>query len=173
MKRALIIFTLAIFWGQRSSHALEGYQDRRGFFAGAGIGGGGVMDQKDQKFGIRGQLNFGGGVSQDMLLDLVMGFWHFSLDKKANFIFTPGIEMSYFVHRNLFLKLGVSMGWRTWEENKKDKSKLGMGFGLGTGAEFFMSSSTAFGVGLDYKYHVYPDIPDLHFIGLNANIKWY
>lgn len=182
----LVILTLAAGLAASTfssgAMALDGNKDRRGAFAGIGLGGGAGFEDGDVAGSLMWDVQLGGGATQQLTLALDIDFWMQWYEGHRNFLITPGPEVSYFFgDTGLYLQLGIGMGLKTAisettiiDDLKEDERHFDVGFdaGLAVGWEFFASSNVAVGLSLGADYVVIrPD--NLLMVGFAMTLKYY
>ncbi len=155
--------------------ALDGHQDRKGPFAGLGVGGGAAIlgDEVGGEFMFDGQL--GGGATKWLTFGLDVDARMQNVDGNTNWALVPGIESNIFLGESIFLRLGIGIGF-FWPEDLGALSKdftFAFNGGLGVGYEFFLSSNVALSLGVEADYFVIDDMDDLVTIGFVIGLRFY
>jgi hypothetical protein len=123
---------------------IEGAQDRRGFFVGAGLGFGGTFFHVDDFIpSMRTELVLGGGVTK-------------------RFTFGGDIEATGYVWRGFYLRgaLGLAGVPKRDPFNPDEKGlSVGLGGAAGAGYEFFLNATAAMSVGITYDARFIPGSP--------------
>lgn len=166
--------------------ALDSYQDRRGFFGGFGLGGGGAFSGSEPGGGILVDFQLGGGATQNLTVCLDTDLWIHILDTSRNLMLTPGPEVNYFFgDTGIFLRVGLGMALTfSWFEDsyfvvppggKRPSDtdfRLGFDGSLGVGWEFFVNSNLALGLALEGDYVVLNG-DDIASVGFSFGLKHY
>jgi len=158
--------------------ALDGYQDRRGLFAGLGFGGGFVApaaEGADNEVGERLMLRLGGGVAENITLDVSM-----------DFLFVPDIDArtisfwgggSFYLVPQAFVRAAVGIANFSREVGPaggvSDISKAGLGLFVGAGFEMFVNSELAAGFTLGFERQQFDDDQSLNVVSGLIGISWY
>ncbi|MDJ0764671.1 MAG: hypothetical protein QNJ97_16955 [Myxococcota bacterium] len=163
--------------------ALDAYRDRRGFFSGIGVGGGGALQDGDPGGAIMMDFQAGGGASQNLTLCLDLDLWFHLMDDHNNLLITPGPEVNYFFgDSGIFVRAGIGMALATrWEKDYpagEDDTFFNIGFNgsLGGGWEFFGNSNLALGLALEGEYVLVKAIEEVSHIvtmGFAMNLRFY
>ncbi len=167
----------------RQGIEIEGPQDRRGFFVGAGIGFGAsffasplfASTYKDASNVIpagRLELSLGGGVNKRVTLgaNLYVGTY-------ANARFGPkpwfggDVESYVFIVKGFFVRTGL--GAAGVPAGDGSRIRLGLGGLLGLGYEFWLNQTAALGVQLNYDLRVVPGDGLRHTPILGLRFAWY
>ena len=166
--------------------ALDGYQDRRGFFGGIGFGGGGVFAGSEPGGGIVFDFQLGGGATQNLTVALDTDLSIHILEHSRNLLLTPGPEVNYFFgETGIFARVGIGMALTfSWFEDtdfeipaggkKPDDTDFRLGFdgSLGVGWEFFVNSDLALGLAFEGDYVVLNG-DDIASFGFSFGLKHY
>lgn len=166
--------------------ALDAHQDRRGFFGGVGLGGGGVFSGSEPGGGILFDFQLGGGATRQLTLCLDTDLWIHVLEKNRNMLLTPGPEINYyFGDTGVFVRVGVGVALTfSWYESayfevppggkKPDNNDFRVGFdgSLGVGWEFFVGSNFALGIAVEADYVVLSG-DDIASIGFSLGLRHY
>jgi hypothetical protein len=186
------LFGIGIFLFAASAVGLDGYADRSGFFAGVKLGGGlGTMDvdagQRPSGFGGEREpgidlgLEFGAGVSENLLISLEPGLWYGSVTDSAGasrmhrHLRLLG-SANYILYKGLYLDgaVGWSLGHYEWGQSDQEGTEGETGFALqaGLGYEYFINGTHAVGFFTDYTRHIYTDSTfDTWTVGLS--FRWH
>jgi hypothetical protein len=161
--------------------ALDGAKDRRGAFAGVGVGGGGAFEDGEPAGALMWDAQLGGGATSNLTLALDVDFSLQWYEHHRNFMITPGPEVCYFFgDTGLYagLGIGVALKTRVFEVRDavtvEDVRKFDAGFDAGAafGWEFFVSSNVALGLSLHADYVVIrPE--NLLLAGFSMTLKYY
>ncbi len=166
--------------------ALDAYQDRRGFFSGVGIGGGGAFQDGDPGGALLLDFQLGGGATKNLTLDLDVDLCFHLMDNHRNFLITPGPEINYFFgETGIFIRGGIGMALTfTWydsvdegisaggKEPEDNDFNIGFDGSIGVGWEFFATSNLAFGLAVEADYVVLKG-DDIIGIGFSLGLKYY
>ena len=167
----------------RQGIEIEGPQDRRGFYVGAGIGFGAsffasplfASTYKDAANVIpagRLELSLGGGVTKRFTLgaNLYVGTY-----ASAKFgpkpLFGGDVEGYGFIVKGLFVRTGLGLAGVPAGDFKH--IRLGIGGLLGLGYEFWLNQSAALAVNLNYDLRVVPGDGLRHTPYLGVRFAWY
>lgn len=162
---------------------IEGPQDRRGFYIGAGIGFGATFfasplfasTYKDAANVIpsgRLELSLGGGVGKRVTLgvNLYGGF-----NSNARFGTHPlvggDVEGYFFVLKGLFIRTGLGAAGVPSGDGKS--VKFGIGGLLGLGYEFWLNQSAALAVNVNYDVRAVPGDGMRHTPYVGVRFAWY
>lgn len=181
----LALTAVVIFVGIASpAQALDAYRDRRGFFAGLGLGGGGAFQDGSPGGALLFDFQLGGGASENLTFALDTDIWFHLMDEHNNFLLTPGPEVNYFFgDSGVFVRAGIGMAL-TWVRLDIDEDipgaeglddtdfTIGFDSSVGVGWEFFGSSNWAFGLALEGDYIVLKG-DDIFSVGFAVNLKYY
>lgn len=178
----VLAVTAALLTIASSASALDAYQDRRGAFAGVGLGGGAAFQGGESAGELMLDFQIGGGANQNLTFALDVDLWWQLFQDHTNFIVTPGPEVEYFFgDSGIFLRLGVAMALLTRTEdvksevgvtNKESTFDLGFDGTAGLGWEFFVNSNIAAGLSLDADYMVTPN-DDIVSAGVTLSLTYY
>lgn len=177
-----------------AASALDAYQDRRGIYAGVGLGGGAAFQDGEPGGGVLLDLQIGGGATKRITLALDVDFWFQLMDRHDNWMITPGPEVTFFITDGLFVRAGVGMaltiiragdddeisagahtapvqtgGEKTWEND----FTIGFDGALAVGWEFFANSNLAIGLALEGDYVSLIDHPDVIVASFGLSLKHY
>jgi hypothetical protein len=171
--------TALTFAGEAS--ALDASKDRRGAFAGLGVGGGVAVEDGEPAGALMWDAQLGGGATNNLTLALDVDFWLQWYEHHRNFMVSPGPEVSYFIgDTGLYAQLGIGVGLKTrvFEERDiatvEDTREFDAGFDVGAafGWEFFLSSNVALGLSIHADYVVIrPE--NLLMAGFSMALKYY
>lgn len=138
---------------------IEGARDRRGFFAGVGLGFGGTFFWVDDFLpATRVDLVLGGGVTKRLTLGIDMHVTPY-LARNGGVAFGGDVEATGYVFRGLYVRGAVGAAGvprRTREDPDRAGLTAGLGGALGVGYEFFLNNSSAMGVGFTYDARFVP-----------------
>lgn len=185
---SIMLLTLTL---SQSAFALDGYQDRRGLFAGVGVGGGvGLVDvdtnastgiDQGRKLGLHLNGMVGGGVTDWLVLGGEANWWartayigdnalshnHMSFNTVANLFLLEGlfIEGGGGLAYAIFDTQGPSVDTLRYQE-------LGLALKGGAGFEMFVNSQIAIGMKVGYTRHFYTNA-DFDTVAGGVTVRWY
>jgi hypothetical protein len=161
------------------AYALDAYQDRRGFFTGIGMGGGGAFQDGKPGGALLFDFQLGGGATKNLTLDLDTDLWIQIMDGYKNILLTPGPEVNYFFgDTGLFVRGGIGMALTFIRiedppEGADDSDfKIGFDGSVGFGWEFFAGSDLAAGLAVVSDY-VILDGDDIISVNFAIGLKYY
>jgi len=167
----------------RQGIEIEGPQDRRGFYVGAGVGFGAsffasplfASTYKDASNVIpagRLELSLGGGVTKRFTLgaNLYLGTYA-SAKLSPKVLFGGDVEGYVFIVKGLFLRTGLGVAGVPSGDGQH--IKLGVGGLLGLGYEFWLNQTAALGVSLSYDLRAVPGDGLRHTPYLGLRFAWY
>lgn len=167
----------------RQGIEIEGPQDRRGFYVGAGLGFGAsffasplfASTYKDASNVIpagRLELSLGGGVTKRFTLgaNLYLGTYA-SAKLSPKVLFGGDVEGYVFIVKGLFLRTGLGVAGVPSGDGQH--IKLGVGGLLGLGYEFWLNQTAALGVSLSYDLRAVPGDGLRHTPYLGLRFAWY
>jgi hypothetical protein len=138
---------------------IEGARDRRGFFAGAGLGFGGTFFWYDEFIpATRIDLVLGGGLTKRFTLGADLHVTPY-LAKHVGVAFGGDIEATGYVFRGLYLRGALGASGVPRRQSVDDGTRgltVGLGGAFGLGYEFFVNATAAVGVGLTYDARYVP-----------------
>ncbi|MBL8969466.1 MAG: hypothetical protein JNK56_02740 [Myxococcales bacterium] len=166
----------------RNGIEIEGPQDRRGFYVGAGIGFGAVFfnspvlkdtyrDTSNVIPAGRLELSLGGGVNKRVTLgaNLYVGMYTGkNLGTKP--LFGGDVEGYFFVVKGLFIRTGLGAAAVPGGDGKL---KFGVGGLLGVGYEFWLNQTAALAVNVNYDLRAVPGDGLRHTPYLGLRFAWY
>jgi hypothetical protein len=167
---ALIVLGMA---GQ--ALALDGYQDRRGFFTRVGVGG--TANKAcadacgDRQLGLALRLRLGVGLNQHITGDfgihstssggeaiILLGGLLPDVDRTIGGVFLGG---NYYVGNGLYGRLSFGLSQitetATLLEEKKNREEVGLAYGVELGFELFANADWAVAISADMELHAYDD----------------
>ncbi len=183
---ALGALVLAVAVGTPAS-ALDAYQDRRGFFSGVGLGGGGAFRGGDPGGALLLDFQLGGGATKNLTFDMDLDLWFHLMDNQKNMLITPGPEVNYFFgDTGIFIRAGIGMALTfTWwdggqddgagdggKETENNDFNIGFDGSIGAGWEFFANSDIAVGLAVEGDYIVLRG-DDIISVGFLVSLKHY
>ncbi len=172
---AAVALSLALSLAPSVAHALDGYQHRKGVFAGGGIGGGGGKTDADKAdirdgIGMVLQGRVGGGLNERLTMDL--SYTWFTRDRTGHGLLAVGSNI--FLTDELFLRLGVGLGRGivTDSDGETLAEDFSMGLLAGGGIEFFLDANMAAGFTVQMQQHL---VSSVRYTGVHgvAGITWY
>jgi hypothetical protein len=138
---------------------IEGAQDRRGFFIGAGLGFGGSFFFADHFIpAARADLVIGGGVTKRFTLGLDLHVTPY-IARGVGVGFGADFEATGFIWRGLYVRGAAGLGGVPRRERSSDDVdgiSVGVGGSVGVGYEFFLNATAAMGVGVVYDARFVP-----------------
>jgi hypothetical protein len=145
----------------RRGMEIEGARDRRGFYAGAGLGFGGAFFYYDD-FIPATRLDFaiGGGVTKRLTLGADLHLTPY-LQRSVGVAFGGDIEATGFVWRGFYLRgalgaAGVPKRDPTRSFDEVRGMTVGLGGAVGLGYEFFLNATAAMSAGFTYDARFVP-----------------
>ncbi|MEC9400512.1 MAG: outer membrane beta-barrel protein [Myxococcota bacterium] len=185
---SIALLTLTV---SQSAMALDGYQDRRGLFAGVGVGGGvGLVDvegnestgiDSGRKLGLHLNGMIGGGASDRLVIGGEGNWWartayigdnalshhHMSFNAVANFFILDG----------LFVEGGGGLAYAIFDTQGPSVDpihyqELGLAVKGGAGFEMFVNSQVALGLKVGYTRHFYTNA-DFDTVAGGVTVRWY
>ena len=180
MKKILIVKCVAFAVAALSllvaadAAALDGYQDRRGMFAGVGIGGGAAIQNDKVGGDMLLDVQIGGAPNKRVTFALDVDVRFQLVDGNSNWYLVPGPEFNFFLSDAIFMRLAAGLAFMFPEEDVKGKSMtLGMDASLGVGYEFFVNSNWAIDLTVEGDYFLLDNIEDVVAIGFSIGMKFY
>ena len=194
-KRLILASTMALMLLTISTNAfaLDGYQDRRGLFAGLGIGGGVGLVESDnesdtttgldngRKLGMHLHAIIGGGVTDNLVFGGEANWWIRTVqlgDNKLshNHMSFNGV-LEYFLLDTIYLEVGAGLAYAIFDAERQNGDvfryqELGLAVKGGAGFEFFVNSQIAMGMHANYTRHVYTN-GDFDTISGGFTLRWY
>ena len=170
---AFSIAALSLFVATDAS-ALDGYQDRKGMFAGVGIGGGAAIQNDNVGGDMLLDVQLGGAPSNRVTFALDLDVRLQLVEGNSNWYLVPGPEFNFFLSDAIFIRLGVGLAFVFPEEDVMGKSlTLGMDASVGVGYEFFVNSNWAIDLAVEGDYFLLDNIEDVVTIGFTIGLKFY
>ncbi len=190
--RAMTIALVALFMLIASdAFALDAYKDRRGLFAGIGLGGGygsanvdpgnELTGLEERDVGLAMRLEVGGGAFQNLTISGQFNWWLRSVQMNGktlshdhtNFLGT----VSFFPLDFVYVTGGVGMAYSSFESEVngirvRDYSELGFGLKGGAGLEFWVNGTIAAGIEASYTRHFYSEASFDTVTG-GLTVRWY
>lgn len=167
----------------RQGIEIEGPQDRRGFYIGAGIGFGATFfasplfasTYKDASNVIpsgRLELALGGGVTKRFTLGVNLYGGFFSNTRFGTHpLFGGDVEGYVFIIKGFFIRTGLGAAGVPSGDGKT--VKFGVGGLLGLGYEFWLNQSAALAVNVNYDLRAVPGDGLRHTPYLGLRFAWY
>ena len=167
----------------RKGIEIEGPQDRRGFYVGAGIGFGATFfdsplfarTYRDQnKFIPSGRLELalGGGVTKRFTLGANLYLGTFASPKFGPKLLVGGdVEGYIYVVKGFFIRTGL--GAAGVPAGDGSRTKLGLGGLLGLGYEFWLNQSAALAVHINYDVRAVPGDGLRHTPYVGLRFAWF
>lgn len=162
---------------------IQGPQDRRGFYIGAGIGFGATFfasplfrstyqDASNVIPSGRLELSLGGGVSKNITLGVNLYGGFFSNTRFGTHpLFGGDVEGYFFVLKGLFIRTGLGAAGVPSGDGKT--VKFGVGGLLGLGYEFWLNQTAALAVHVNYDLRAVPGDGLRHTPYLGVRFAWY
>lgn len=158
-----------------AAHALDGYQDRKGPFAGFGVGGGAAVmgGEVGGEFMFDGQI--GGGATRWLTFALDLDARLQMINEETNWAVVPGPEVNIFLGGNFFIRIGVGLGFIMPENDDTISKDFTFAFNgnLGIGYEFFMTSNVALDLAIESDYFAIDNLDDLVTFGFTMGLRFY
>lgn len=179
-----------------SAFALDGYANRKGLFAGIGLGGGvGGVDLQEGE----GQAGFedgrlpgfylnamlGGGVNENIIMGVQGNWWGRTVTKTSVEGNTHSWEHhhssllaagDFFLIKGLYLEVGGGLAYSAFEGTRDgvDREHNEMGFAIkgGAGFEYFINGTHAIGFNAGYTRHFY-DLATFDTFNAGVSVRWY
>ena len=167
----------------RKGIEIEGPQDRRGFYVGAGIGFGATFfdsplfarTYRDQnKFIPSGRLELalGGGVTKRFTLGANLYLGTFASPKFGPKLLVGGdVEGYIYVIKGLFIRTGLGVAGVPAGDGSR--TRLGLGGLLGLGYEFWLNQSAALAVHINYDVRAVPGDGLRHTPYVGLRFAWF
>jgi len=167
----------------RKGIEIEGPQDRRGFYVGAGIGFGATYFDSPlfartyrdhNKFIPSGRLELalGGGVTKRFTLGANLYLGTFASPKFGPKLLVGGdVEGYIYVIKGLFIRTGLGVAGVPAGDGSR--TRLGLGGLLGLGYEFWLNQSAALAVNVNYDLRAVPGDGVRHTPYLGLRFAWY
>lgn len=191
MKKTVILLAvimLASFLAPNISEAKlmeNGKNDRKGFFLGFGVGGGGTNINGSGVSRTRGafisDLKIGGGITEDILL-MYDGFFAYTKIEGVNFeLFTFPVALQWYAYKDFYIRPGVGISYAEASTtvsgvNISTTSKVSVAAQLATGYDFRFGKYFALSPELVYFYdHIRSSLSNAnaHTFGAQASFMWF
>lgn len=182
---------LATLGVSANAFALDGYQDRRGVFAGLGLGGGVGLVQTDEsgettgidggrKLGMHMSAMFGGGATKNLVIAGEANWWARSVyiddDSLRHHHLSFNAVANLFLFNGFYLEGGGGLAYAIFDAQRAESSyryqELGLALKGGAGVEFFLNSQIAMGMRVGYTRHMYNNA-DFDTIAGGLTLRWY
>lgn len=167
--RKLVTAAIVLLWAAPAL-ALDGYQDRRGLFLGLNAGGGRSSSEGDSEFGRRFGARVGGGVAENLTLDVLGDFLFMGGDSGRVFSFYGGA--SYFVVPMAYVRGAIGFSQLKVDVLLGSETESGLAFQVGAGFEMFVNSDLAAGFSINYDRQEFDSRGINQVTGL-IGINWY
>ena len=180
-----------VLFAGTQSWALDAYKDRRGVFAGAGIGGGVGASEVDsegevtgledtRQMGLALRLELGAGVSQNLVFSGQGNWWIRTVNVNGRSLEHQHLNLlanaNFFLIEGLYVTCGFGMAYGTYQAELgsviNEYSEMGIAAKAGAGAEFFANGTVAAGFEASYTRHFYSE-SYFDTIGGGIVIRWY
>ncbi|MCI5072546.1 autotransporter domain-containing protein [bacterium] len=178
MKRILLSLSFFVGLAFGSVHAQE-YTDRKGFFIGFSLGGGGLnVDGGDYRKGAYlGGLRIGGGISEDILL---MAETNNAIGEEDGLTVTHGslsFAAQFFFRDNFYVRPAIGIATLQVDGSEgsfsfSSTSDAGFNASVSAGYEFRLSKRFALSPEITYAYSSVESITVSHY-GAKAALQWY
>ena len=167
----------------RKGIEIEGPQDRRGFYVGAGIGFGATFFDSPlfartyrdhNKFIPSGRLELalGGGVTKRFTLGANLYLGTFASPKFGPKLLVGGdVEGYIYVIKGLFIRTGLGVAGVPAGDGSR--TRLGLGGLLGLGYEFWLNQSAALAVHINYDLRAVPGDGLRHTPYVGLRFAWF
>lgn len=171
--------------------ALDAYKDRRGIFAGIGLGGGfgsaevdpgnELTGLEERDVGLAMRLEVGGGAMQNLIVSGQFNWWLRSVqmnDKTLSHNHTNFLgNVAFFPLDFLYVTGGVGMAYSSFDSDVngidiRDYSELGFALKGGAGVEFWVNGTIAAGIEASYTRHFYSEA-SFDTITAGLTVRWY
>lgn len=166
---------LALATSATDASALDGHRDRKGPFAGLGLGGGAAIidGETGGEFMFDGQV--GGGATRWLTFALDLDVRLQLVDGSKNWAVVPGPEINIFLGGNFFLRAGIGLGFMFPEDDDTISKDFTFAFdgGVGVGYEFFMSSNVALDLAIEADYFIIDDLENMVTVGFTMGLRFY
>ena len=129
---------------------IEGPRDRRGFMGGFGAGFGATYISSGFVPAPRFEFVLGGGITKKLTLGADVFFAKY-LGAGEGWGVGADIELSWFIIRGFFIRGGGGVHGIPLERGE-DRFTYGVGGKAGLGYEFFINSTAAFNIAVEYDY---------------------
>ena len=153
-----------------------GQNDRKGFFLGFGIGGGGIHLKGLNKGAGLFNLRIGGGITDDILL-MYEGTSSYTRDNGVDIVVTNStVAAQFYLVDNFYIRPGIGVSFGV---TLSSNSKASIGADLTVGYEFRIGRYFAVGPELTYQYSRIRTSSALgintnsHTYGAQAALQWY
>lgn len=171
--------------------ALDGYEDRRGFFGGLSVGGGvGLVESEEgltgidqgRKLGFHMSAMLGSGITERLTVYGEGNWWARSVqlgeNKLASNHYSFNASSNLFLIEGLFIGAGAGLAYASYDAQRgpgasvENYRELGLSVKGGAGFETFVNGNTALGLKVDYTRHFYNNA---EFDTLTAGflVRWY
>lgn len=185
------VVALAFLFIASHASALDGYKDRRGIFAGVGLGGGlgtvsvdsveEVTGLEDREVGLAMRLELGGGATEYLTVSGQFNWWLRSVENNGRSLSHNHTNflgnVAFFPIDFLYINAGVGMAYSSFktEVNRvsiREYSEIGFAMKGGIGAEFWVNGTIAAGIEGSYTRHFYSET-DFDTITAGLTVRWY
>ncbi|MCB9749527.1 MAG: hypothetical protein H6713_05915 [Myxococcales bacterium] len=157
----------------RQGVEIEGPNDRRGFFVGAGATFGASYLTIDQSVipPLRADLVFGGGISKNFTLGINAYVGGYATSRPGSKVLFGGdIEGTGFLVKGLFLRVGLGGAGMP---DSRGRLSAGLGGKAGIGYEFWLNSTAAMAIDLTYDIRYVPEDGLRHSALVGFRFLWY
>jgi hypothetical protein len=163
-----------------TGHAfMDGYQDRKGVYVGAALGGGTGRAKPDgggstSAAGFQPSARVGIGGSKDLGLDIETAFFRGTDQGTEQKQLSATLNLQKFLTQELYVRGGFGFANGTLETTPAlaDKTQSGTAFTAGVGYEIFLNTESALNIGGVYRSSDY-DTSSFRYVGLQVGWTWY
>ncbi len=169
------------------AEALDAWRDRRGPFAGIGVGGGAGVSETDhdlrgerQGVGLFGMARAGGGITRRLTMDVSLGWmgrgFFFFVMSTTEIYMLVAAATNVFLTDEVFVRGGLGVARGTLADEHPDKtnevSAFSLGYLAGGGIEFFLNADLAASFTVQFQQHLFSDV---RYTGVHgfAGLTWY
>lgn len=191
-KIAGLLFFFAVAIAASPALALDGYEDRRGIFAGVNVGGGAgfaAVDQasdltgldENRQLGLHLGAEVGGGLSEMITASLEGNWWIRTVRLGSRHLnhqhlsFLPVGRLFIIDGLNVGLGAGLAYAMFDAERNNIELQKyreMGLAVKANVGYEFFLNGTVAAGLEVGYTRHFYGNA-DFDTLSGKVTVRWY
>lgn len=187
-----LLISLAATFAAAPAFGLDAYQDRRGIFAGANLGGGAGFAAVDstadltgldenRQLGLHLGVEVGGGLSERLtasfesnwsIRTVTIGSRHLN---HQHLSFLPVAR--FFIIDGFNVGAGAGLAYAVFDAERNEISitkyrEMGLAAKVNAGYEFFMNGTIAAGIEAGYTRHFYGNA-DFDTLGAQVTVRWY